>query len=145
MRPRGAILTGIPIAPYGFGKLSITSDNGVSMSWQEEYRRKLKSARDAMQCILSGMRVHIHPGCAEPEALVEALMARGPFVRDVEIIHILTLGRADYVAPEMEGHFRHNAMFIGSNVRDAVNEGRADVTPIFLHEIECLFEHGDLP
>lgn len=115
------------------------------MSWQDDYRSKLTTAREAVQCVQSGMRVHIHPGCAEPEVLVEALMARGPYVHDVEIIHILTLGRADYVAPEMEGHFRHNAMFIGSNVRDAVNEGRADVTPIFLHEIECLFERGDLP
>ena len=115
------------------------------MAWQEEYRSKLTTAREALQCVQSGMRVHIHPGCAEPEALVEALMARGPQVHDVEIIHILTLGRADYVSPEMEGHFRHNALFIGGNVRAAVNESRADYTPIFLHEIECLFEHGDLP
>jgi 4-hydroxybutyrate CoA-transferase len=98
-----------------------------------------------VQYVQSGMRVYIHPGCAEPEALVEALMARGPYVHDVEIIHLLTLGRADYVSPEMEGHFRHNALFIGSNVRDAVHEGRADCTPIFLHEIESLFENGDLP
>jgi len=115
------------------------------MAWQDEYRSKLTTAREAVQCVQSGMRVHIHPGCAEPEALVEALMARGPHVRDVEIVHLLTLGRADYVAREMEGHFRHNALFIGSNVRDAVNEGRADCTPIFLHEIECLFENGDMP
>ena len=115
------------------------------MAWQDEYRSKLTTPREAVQCVQSGMRVHIHPGCAEPEALVEALMARGPYVRDVEIIHLLTLGRADYVAPDMEGHFRHNALFIGGNVRDAVNEGRADCTPIFLHEIECLFENGDLP
>lgn len=115
------------------------------MPWQDEYRSKLTTAREAVQAVQSGMRVYIHPGCAEPEALVEALMARGPHVNDVEIVHILTMGRADYVAPEMEGHFRHNAMFIGGNVRDAVNAGRADYTPIFLHEIECLFERGDLP
>lgn len=115
------------------------------MPWQEDYRSKLTTAREALQCVQSGMRVYIHPGCAEPEVLVEALMARGPYVQDVEIIHILTLGRADYVAPEMEGHFRHNAMFIGGNVRDAVTEGRACFTPIFLHEIESLFEGGDLP
>lgn len=91
------------------------------------------------------MRVYIHPGCAEPEALVEALMARGPFVKNVEIVHILTLGRADYIAPQIEGHFRHNAMFIGGNVRQAVNEGRADYTPVFLSQIEALFESGQMP
>jgi len=115
------------------------------MSWQEQYRRKLQSPRDAMQCIQSNMRVYIHPGCAEPETLVEALLARGPFVRNVEIVHLLTMGCADYISPQMEGHFRHNAMFIGGNVRQAVNEGRADYTPVFLSQIENLFESGQMP
>ncbi|HWR35251.1 MAG TPA: acetyl-CoA hydrolase/transferase C-terminal domain-containing protein [Clostridia bacterium] len=115
------------------------------MSWQDEYRSKLTTPREAVNCVESGMRLFIHPGCAEPEALVEALMHRGPHVRDVEIVHILTLGRADYVAPEMEGHFRHNALFIGGNCRQAVNEGRADCTPIFLHEVEALFDTGAMP
>jgi 4-hydroxybutyrate CoA-transferase len=115
------------------------------MNWQEQYRRKTVTPQEAMQCIQSGMRVYIHPGCAEPEALAEALMARGPFVKNVEIVHLLTLGRADYIAPQMEGHFRHNAMFIGGNVRQAVNEGRADYTPVFLSQIEALFESGQMP
>ena len=72
-------------------------------------------------------------------------MGRAPHVRDVEVVHILTMGRADYIVPEMEGHFRHNALFIGGNVRQAINEGRADYTPIFLHEIEALFETGAMP
>jgi acyl-CoA hydrolase len=91
------------------------------------------------------MRVYIQPGCAEPETLVEALMRRGPFVQDVEIVHMMTMGAAPYVAPEMEGHFRHNAMFIGGNVREAINDGRADYTPIYLSEIEGLFENGAMP
>ena len=91
------------------------------------------------------MRVYIQPGCAEPETLVGALIERAPHVRDVEIVHMLTMGRADYIAPEMAGHFRHNAMFIGGNVREAVNDGRADYTPIFLSEIESLFESGEMP
>ena len=114
-------------------------------AWMLEYKRKLMSARDALRCVDSGMRVYIHPGCAEPEALVEALMGRAPFVHDVEIVHLLTLGTAPYVAPEMEGHFRHNAMFIGGNVRDAVNEGRADYTPVYLSEVEDLFETSTMP
>jgi 4-hydroxybutyrate CoA-transferase len=115
------------------------------MSWQEDYHRKCVTARDALQCVKSRQRVYIHPGCAEPEALVEALMERAPYVQDVEIVHLLTLGRADYIAPEMAGHFRHNAMFIGGNVREAVNDGRADYTPVFLSEIENLFESGQMP
>ncbi len=112
------------------------------MSWESEYVKKLQTADDALRCVESGMRVYIQPGCAEPETLVEALVRRGPEVHDVEIVHLLTMGCAPYVAPDMEGHFRHNAMFIGGNVREAINEGRADYTPIYLSEIEGLFESG---
>jgi len=115
------------------------------MAWMDSYRTKVMSSREALRCVESHMRVYIQPGCAEPETLVGALIERGPFVRDVEIVHLLTMGRADYIAPEMAGHFRHNAMFIGANVREAVNDGRADYTPVFLSEIESLFESGEMP
>ena len=46
------------------------------MSWTDQYRSKLVTVREAVSCVESGMRVYIHPGCAEPEALVEALMER---------------------------------------------------------------------
>ena len=114
------------------------------MSWMDSYRTKVMSAREALRCVESHMRVYIQPGCAEPETLVGALIERGPCVRDVEIVHMLTMGRADYIAPELAGHFRHNAMFIGANVREAVNDGRADYTPIFLGEIESLFESAEM-
>ena len=91
------------------------------------------------------MRVYIQPGCAEPETLVEALMQRAPDLFNVEIVHMMTMGSAPYVAPEMAGHFRHNALFIGGNVREAINDGRADYTPIYLSEIEGLFESGEMP
>jgi acyl-CoA hydrolase len=112
------------------------------VSWAVDYKNKVRTPDEALQCVKSGMRVYIQPGCAEPETLVEALMRRGPGVCDVEIVHMMTMGCAPYVAPEMAGHFRHNAMFIGPNVRDAIHEGRADYTPIYLSEIEGLFENG---
>jgi acyl-CoA hydrolase len=115
------------------------------MSWQDDYKKKVKGPADALACVRPEMRVYIHPGCAEPETLVEALIARAPDLHDVEIVHLMTMGTADYIAPEMEGHFRHNAMFIGGNVREAVNDGRADYTPVFLSEIEGLFKSGKMP
>ncbi len=115
------------------------------MSWESDYRGKLRTPEEALRSVRSGMRVYIQPGCAEPETLVEALLERAPFVREVEVLHLLTLGCADYVKPEMEGHFRHNAFFIGGNVREAVNDGRADYTPIYLSEVEELFESGAVP
>lgn len=116
-----------------------------AMSWEHVYTKRLQTADEALSCVRSGMRVYIQPGCAEPEALVEALIRRAPEVHDVEIVHMMTMGTAPYVAPEMAGHFRHNAVFIGTNVRDAINDGRADYTPIYLSEIEELFESGEMP
>ena len=115
------------------------------MHWQSEYRDRLKSPKQALTNVRSGMRVYIQPGCAEPETLVEALLDRAPYVHDVEVVHLLTLGNADYVKPEMAPHFRHNAFFIGGNVREAVNDGRADYTPVYLSELEQLFESRTMP
>ncbi|MEP7190252.1 MAG: acetyl-CoA hydrolase/transferase C-terminal domain-containing protein [Roseiflexaceae bacterium] len=66
-------------------------------------------------------------------------------LHDVEIIHILTAGDDPTMAQEHTSAFRHNALFVGSNIRRAVNEGRADFTPIFLSEIPRLFRSGQLP
>jgi len=115
------------------------------MSWMEDYRAKLRTADEALSVVRSGDRVYIHAGCAEPEELVRAMVRRGPELRDVEVIHMATMGSADYTSPEFEGHFRHNALFIGANVRKALQEGRGDYTPIFLSEIEALFRSGALP
>ncbi|MBZ5597722.1 MAG: 4-hydroxybutyrate CoA-transferase [Acidobacteriia bacterium] len=115
------------------------------MSWEIEYKKKLRTPEEALRCVRSGMRVYIHPGCAEPEVLVKALIQRGSELEDVEIVHLMTMGDAGYIAPELEDHFRHNAMFIGGNVRKAVNDGRADYTPVYLSEIEQLFESGAMP
>jgi acyl-CoA hydrolase len=115
------------------------------MSWLDEFRRKLTTAEQGIEAVRSGNRVYIHEGCATPEPLVHALMKRSSQLHGVEILHMLTLGCADYVRPEYEGHFRHNGLFLGANVRDAVAAGRADYTPIFLGEIEELFSSGAMP
>lgn len=115
------------------------------MRWLDTYNRKKMSAEEAVRFIQSNQRVYIHPGCAVPELLVNAMVERANELENVEVVHILNMGEARYALPEMEGHFRHNALFIGSNVRQAVNEGRADFTPIFLSEIPHLFRNGRLP
>jgi len=115
------------------------------MAWIESYRNKRCSADEAVRGIKSGDCVAIHPGCAVPLQLVDAMVRRAPELRDVKVIHILTQGRADYVNPEMAASFRHVAFFSGANVRKAINEGRADLVPIFLSEIEDLIISGEVP
>ena len=115
------------------------------MLWADLYRSKLTTVERALDAVQSNQRVYIHQGCAEPEDLVKELIRRGPSLINVEVIHMATMGNADYTRPEFEGHFRHLAFFIGANVRQAVQEGRADYLPIFLGEIEGLFISGAIP
>jgi acyl-CoA hydrolase/GNAT superfamily N-acetyltransferase len=113
----------------------------VMIDWQEQAARKAMTAADAVRLVHRGDHVFIGSGCAEPQALVHALSA-SPDAIDVEIMHILTLGVAPYADPRFGGSFRHNAFFIGANVRNAVQAGNADYTPVFLSEIPSLFRSG---
>jgi acyl-CoA hydrolase len=108
-------------------------------------RSRIVSADEAVSAVESGQRVYIHNGCAEPTDLVQALTRRGPSLEQVEVMHMATMGIADYSLPEYQGHFRTNSLFIGGNVRQAIQEGRGDYTPIFLSEIEGLFTSGAMP
>jgi len=114
-------------------------------AWVARYRSKVRTASDAVATIESGNHIFIGSGAAEPQRLVEALVKRAEQVFGAEIVHIMTLGLAPYVEPKWGDNFRHNALFIGPNVRDAVAQGRADYTPIFLSEIPRLFERGRVP
>jgi len=110
-----------------------------------DYRARIMPPDVALAEVQSGQRVYIHNGCAEPLELVQALTRRGDDLENVEVLHMATMGIADYSLPQYEGHFRVNSLFIGGNVRRAVQEGRADYTPVFLSEIEAPFTSGALP
>ena len=90
-------------------------------------------------------RVYLHCAAATPSVLLQALVDRAPELHDVSVVHLHTEGPGPHLAPEMAGHFRHRALFIGPNARAAVNEGRADYVPVFLSDVPRLFESGALP
>ena len=103
------------------------------------------TAADAVKIINSGERVFIHGVAAAPQALIRAMTDRADELKDVEIVHLHTEGPALYADREFSDSFRVNAFFVGSNVRGAVNEGRADYIPVFLSEIPALFRKRVLP
>ncbi len=102
-------------------------------------------ASEAIKAVKSGDRVFIHSVAAAPQALISALVDRASELRNVELVHLHTEGNASYSAPEFSESFRVNAFFVGSNVRQAVNAGRADYIPVFLSEIPALFRRDVLP
>jgi len=115
------------------------------MKWVDEYKKKLVSAEEAVADIKSGQRVYISGNAATPYVLVKALSARKDELKDVELVHVLLLGDDPFSRLEMQGHFRHNSLFVGPADRKAINEGRADYVPIFLHQIPNLFYSGQMP
>ncbi len=111
----------------------------------QQYRKKIFTPDEALEVVKSGDHVYIHPGAATPKILVNALSRRLKELENVTILHIMTFGEAPYAAPEMAAHCRVSSLFTGANLRQAVNEGRADWTPIFLSEIPALFRNRSLP
>jgi len=115
------------------------------MNWLDDYKTKLCTADEAVQLIKSYNRVYYGGNAAIPVSLVEALAKRYKELEHVQLSHVLLLGEDPLSRPEMEGHFRHNSLFVGPADRKAVNEGRADYMPIFLYQIPRLFTEGIVP
>jgi acetyl-CoA hydrolase len=109
------------------------------------YQSRVTTAQEAVKVIKSGHRVFLTGNVSVPQKLLAALVEYAPGLSDVEVCQALTVGSADYVGPEMEGHLRVNSMFISANIRKAVQEGRADFTPVLLSEFPLLFKRGVLP
>jgi 4-hydroxybutyrate CoA-transferase len=115
------------------------------MNWETLYQSRIVSAEEAVRAIKSGDRVFMTGNCSIPQKLLAALVDYAPQLQNVEICHALTLGAADYVKPEMDGHLRVNSLFIGGNVRQAIQDGKADFTPVLLSEFPLLFKNRVLP
>ncbi len=115
------------------------------MDWTSQYKSCVVSAAEAVKAIQSGNRIFLTGNVSVPQQTLAALVEYAPNLKDVEICQALTVGGADYVKPEMEGHLRVNTMFISANVRKAVQEGRADFTPVLLSEFPLLFKRSILP
>ena len=114
-------------------------------AWNNIYQSRIVTADEAAKVIQSGMRVFLTGNCSVPQKTLAALVSHASNLEDVEICQALTIGPADYVDPLMEGHLRVNTMFISANIRKAVQEGRADFTPVLLSEFPLLFKHKHLP
>ena len=115
------------------------------MDWHSIYKSNVTKAEEAVKAIKSGDRVFMTGNVSVPQKLLAALVAYAPELTNVEICQALSVGPADYVRPEMEGHLRVNTLFISANVRKAVWEGRADFTPVLLSEFTLLFKNKILP
>lgn len=108
--------------------------------WQTYYKTHTCMPEEAVRHVQSGMRVALAHAAGEPTVLLDALCAQKERLHNVEICHMVTLGASPHCAPQMHGHLRHHALFIGGRTaRIALREGRADFIPAHFSEIPALF------
>jgi len=114
-------------------------------AWNKTYESRIVTPEEAVRNIKSGQRLFLTGNCSVPQKVLAALVDYAPNLENVEVCQALTVGPADYVSEAMRGHLRVNTMFISANIRKAVQEGRADFTPVLLSEFPLLFKNGHLP
>ncbi len=125
--------------------MSADKKTTIDADWKETYASSITTAEKAVTQIRPGQRVFVGTGCGQPQELVKALAARANDLSDTEIVHLLTVGEAPYAEKELADSFRTNTFFVAENVRDIIQEGLADYTPISLSDIPGLFSSGQHP
>ncbi len=113
--------------------------------WKDTYKDMIKTPKRALSQLQSGHRVFLGTGCGEPTVLVEAMTRIAGNLADVEIVELLTKGNAPYAEKKFASCFKINSFFIGHNVREVIQEGRGDYTPVLMSDIPRLFDSGQLP
>jgi acyl-CoA hydrolase/GNAT superfamily N-acetyltransferase len=115
------------------------------MKWESIYDERKTNLEEALKVVKRGSKVFLGSGCGEPGYLVQGLIDRGSRLHDVQILHFVTVGEAPYTEARFDNRFRHNAFFVGPKTREAINQARADYTPIFISEIPDLFRRSIVP
>ena len=121
---------------------SDADDSTILSDWGVEYGKKVKSAEKAMKLVRRGHRVFIGSGCGEPQYLVRALERVAVQLADLEVLHLLSLGSTSYADETFRDKVRLKSLFVASASRQAVAEGKADYTPIYLSDVPDLFHSG---
>ncbi|MGE4559221.1 MAG: GNAT family N-acetyltransferase [Desulfobulbus sp.] len=114
-------------------------------NWQDKYSDMIATPVQALGHLKAGQRVFIGTGCGAPQELIGAMTQRARALTNVEIIQLITKGDAPYANKKMSDSFAINAFFISSNIRDVIQEGFGDYTPILLSDVPKLFDSGSLP
>ena len=114
-----------------------------NQDWQTQYADMVATPQEALVHLKSGQRVFIGTGCGAPQELIAAARARS--ITDVEIIQLITKGDAPYASKKLSDSFTLNAFFISSNIREVIQEGFGDYTPILLSDVPQLLDSGAMP
>jgi acyl-CoA hydrolase len=109
-----------------------------------DYRSLARAPEEVVRLVPNGARVYVHGAAATPSELLGALAARTD-VEGLRLYHLHLLGATPFLEPAAAARMRSVSFFVGSNVRRAVEEARADFMPVFLSDVPDLFRTGRVP
>ncbi|MGV9199981.1 MAG: 4-hydroxybutyrate CoA-transferase, partial [Promethearchaeia archaeon] len=110
--------------------------------WKEKYKHKEIDPDKLVEIIKPGSRVYFGSACSEPVVLTSQLAKNMEKFVDCQIYHFFTLSDQKFFVEEQPSLFRHNTLsIIGSpSMRDAINKGISDYTPIMSSSIPPLLK-----
>ncbi len=131
-------------------KIGVEEKSKILEEMKQKYPEKFAPEEKVFAQINRGDRIFIGTGCGEPQYLVHALVSyvekHPKAFFDAEVLHVWTMGIAPYANETYKSNFRQNSFFIGNDtVREAINKGIADFTPIFLSQVPRLFYRKLVP
>lgn len=112
------------------------------MDWKKIYEERKCTAEEAVNLIKSGDRVAFAHAVAEPPVLVQAMVDNAAAYKNVEVCHMVTLGKGLYSKPEYKDSFTFNGWFSSPATRDSIAEGHGEFTPVFFHEVPSFIRKG---
>ena len=116
---------------------------------RETYPAKFVPVSEVFSNIHRGDRIFVGTGCGKPQYLVNEMIryvkGHPKVLFDAEVLHVWTLGVAPYLREEFKRNFRHTSFFISGTSREAINQGLADYTAIYLSQVPDLFYKGIIP
>ncbi|MBV7273333.1 acetyl-CoA hydrolase/transferase family protein [Clostridium sp. PL3] len=115
------------------------------MDWEDTYKSKLVSAEEAVSKIKSNDRVVVGHAVGEPSELIDAMVENKESYKNVELVHMVAMGKSEYAKEGMEKYFHVNSIFVGASTREAIAAGRGDFTTCFFYEVPRLFKDGYMP
>lgn len=106
---------------------------------------RIISAEKIVDLIGPHKRIFVHGGAATPLTLLNILLHNCAKLKDCELIHLHLEGHVNYADENVKKYLRAANLFVGSNVRNAIDYQRIDYLPCFLSEIPVLFRSKKRP
>ena len=106
------------------------------MQYEQEYREKLRTAREAARLIRSGDRVYVGTCSSMAYALCEALEARESELENVTVCCSQYRRPARFFSKEARGHFDFCSYFMSTEERRGLCADHGDFTSIHLSQVD---------